>query len=124
MNDILNPVCKLAPKLQHENSALCDIPDLLAMVKNRFREITKDKQYLKDAAECVRDCSIALMGSSKMTDREIHTKLVLPYIKVLSDSIDQRFNDLTTKMCYASSIFDQKNIQNDDSMYGKARLLI
>ena len=39
VKEILNPVCKLALKLQHENGALCDIPDLIVKVKNQFNEI-------------------------------------------------------------------------------------
>ena len=58
-----------------------------------------------------------------MTDRVIHTKLVVPYIKVLSETINQRFNDLTTKMCYATSIFDPKKIQHDNSSYGAAEIV-
>ena len=45
-----------------------------------------------------------------MTDLVIHTKLVVPYIKVISETINQQFNDLTTKMCYATSILDPKKI--------------
>ena len=29
IKDILDPVCKLALKLQHQNAALCDVPDCL-----------------------------------------------------------------------------------------------
>ena len=123
VKEVLNPVCKLALKLQHENGALCDIPDLLATVQSRFKEITESKEYLEDAAKYIRESGFALLDSSKMTDHEIHTKLVLPYIKVLSETINQRFNDLTTKMCYATSIFDPKKIKPDDSSYGTAEIV-
>ena len=53
VKDILNPVCKLALKLQHESGALCDIPDLLATVQHRFTEITDDKEYLEDAEKYI-----------------------------------------------------------------------
>ena len=49
-------------------------------------------------------------------------KLVVPYIKVLSDTINQQFNDVTTKMCHATSIFDPKNIHHYDSSYGTAEI--
>ena len=117
VKDILNPVCKLALKLQHESGAVCDIPDLLATVQHRF---TEDKEYLEDAEKYIRESGFALLDSSNMTDRVIHTKLVVPYIKVLSETINQRFHDLTTKMCYATSIFDLKKIQHDNSSYGAA----
>ena len=122
IKDVLNPVCKLALKLQHENGALCDVPDLLATVQNRFSEITEDKEYLEDAAKFTRESGFSLLDSSKMSDHEIHTKLVVPYIKVLSETIKQRFSDLTTKMCYATSIFDPKNVRLDDSVYGAAEV--
>ena len=123
VKDILNPVCKLALKLQHESGALCDIPDLLATVQHRFTEITEDKEYLEDAEKYIRESGFALLDNSKMTDRVIHTKLVVPYIKVLSETINQRFNDLTTKMCCATSIFDPKKIQHDNSSYSAAEIV-
>ena len=81
-------MCKLALKLQHEIGALCDIPYLLATVQNRFSEITEDKKYLEDAAKFTRDTGLVLLDSSKMSDHEIHTKLVVPYITVLTETIN------------------------------------
>ena len=122
VKEVLNPVCKLAPKLQHENGALCDIPDSIATVKNRFSEIIEDKEYLEDAAKYIQEFGFAVLDSSKMTDRDVHNKLVAPYIKVLSGTIEQRFNDLTTKMCYATSIFDPKKVK-DDRSYGAPEIV-
>ena len=69
---------------------LCDNPDLLATVQHRFTEITEDKDYLEDAEKYIRESGFALLDSSKMTDRVIHTELVVPYIKVLSETINQQ----------------------------------
>ena len=72
VKEVLNPVCKLAPKLQHENGALCDIPDSIATDKNRFSEIIEDKEYLEDAAKYIQEFGFAVLDSSKMTDRDVH----------------------------------------------------
>ena len=70
VRDILSPVCKLALKLQNENGALCDVPDLLATFQNRLSEITEYKEYLEDAEKYTRECSFALLDNSKMSDHE------------------------------------------------------
>ena len=43
VKDILDPVFKLALKLQHYNAALCDVPDLLKTVIGRLNEISSQK---------------------------------------------------------------------------------
>ena len=57
-----------------------------------------------------------------MSDDEIHSKFVSPYIKVLSDMVKRRFDDNTTKMCLAMSIFDPTNIPTSDTTYGSSQL--
>jgi len=57
-----------------------------------------------------------------MSDDQIHSKLILPYIKVLSDMTKKRFDDKTTKMCIATSTFDPSNIPTGNVMYGSSQL--
>ena len=121
VKEILNPVCRLALKLQHQNAALCDIPDSLESVYSHLAELSDHKEYVQSAADFFTDCGFALLDSSKMSDSHIHTKLVKPYIQALTEAMKKRFDDKTTKMCHASSIFDPKNIKAD-IMYGSAEL--
>jgi len=86
---------------------------LIVKVKNLIFEIIEDKEYLEDVAKYIQESGFVVLDSSKMMDCDVHNKLVVPYIKVLSGTIQQRFNDLTTKTCYATSIFDPKKIKDD-----------
>ena len=53
----------------------------------------------KSASEFANDSGLPLIDSSQMSDDEIHSKFVSPYIKALSDMMKRRFDDNTTKMC-------------------------
>lgn len=110
IKDILDPVCRLALKLQHFNSALCDIPDSLKTVQSRLDEISSHKEYLAGATEFITKCEIPIMDNSGMSDQEIHRSIVKPYIKTLSETINKRFNDSVTKMCNATSILDPQKL--------------
>ena len=76
----------------------------------------------KSASEFANDSGLPLIDSSQMSDDEIHSKFVSPYIKALSDMMKRRFDDNTTKMCLATSIFDPTNIPTSDTTYGSSQL--
>ena len=97
-------------------------PNLLEAVYKRFEEITSEREYLKSASEFVNDSGLPLIDSSQMSDDEIHSKLASPYIKALSDMMKRRFDDNTTKMCLATSIFDPTNIPTSDTTYLSSQL--
>lgn len=121
VKEILDPLCKLSLKLQHQNGALSDIPDLLETVHSRLNEILVGKEYLSDAAEYIRECDFSLMDSSSMTDEEIHTKLLKPFITALSDNLKLRFNDSIIRMCKTTTIFESKNVTSDFT-YGSTQI--
>ena len=54
IKDTLDPVCKLALRLQHRNAALCDVPDCLETVQKRLDEIVVGKEYVKCAKDLQR----------------------------------------------------------------------
>ena len=56
-----------------------------------------------------------------MSNEKIHGRIVKPYIKVLLETIEARFNDAVTKMCNAVSIFDPQN-QDNRTDYGTSEL--
>ena len=86
---------------------------MIVNVKNQINEIIEDKEYLEDVTKYIQESGFVVVDSSKMMDCDVHNKPVVPYIKVLSGTIEQCFNDLTTKMCYATSIFDPKKIKDE-----------
>ena len=120
VKEILDPLCLLALKLQHKNGALSDIPDLLQTVHNRLDEILVGKEYLSDAAKYMRECDLSLMDSSSMTDEQIHTKLLKPFITALSDNLKRRFNDSVIRMCN-TTIFEPKKVTSDCT-YGTTQI--
>ena len=80
-------------------------------------EMIVGKEYVRCAKDFTKDCGFTLLDSSKMSDDEIHTNFVRPFINALSQNIKQRFND-KTKMCNATSILIPGNVPNDDISYG------
>ena len=61
IKDILDPVCKLALKLQHRNAALCDVPDCLKTVQKQLDEIIVGKDDVTCAKDFTKDCGFALL---------------------------------------------------------------
>ena len=91
MREILNPVCRLALKLQHQNAELCDIPDSLESLYGRLAG------YIQRAADFFTDCGFTLQDSYKISASNIHTKVVKPHIEALTEPTKKCFDDNTTK---------------------------
>ena len=94
---------------------------LCVIFQTYLQQFSIDKEHLEDSEKYIRESGLGIIGQLQ-DDWSGNAKLVIPYIKFLSETINQWFNDLTTKMCYTTSIFDPK-IQHDKSSYGAAEIV-
>lgn len=115
VKDILEPICRLSAKLQNANATLHDFPDLLEAAQARLEEIKAKKEYLTTAAEFITDSGMAILESSQMSNDQIHSKLVIPYITQLSENMKSRFSGKVMNMCNTVSIFNPKNISDSEN---------
>ena len=117
------PINTLSLKLQNENAALCDFSDFLEATMYHFEEIISKKEYISLASDFEKESGIPLLSDGgKMTTNQIHQKLVIPYIKVLSENIKKQFDDKIVKMCSATEIFNPTKVC-DDTKYGESSLI-
>ena len=56
----------------------------------------------------------SLIDSTKLTDDQIHQRLLVLYIDSLSDFIERRFSDKTTKICNNLSISEPSTVDAGD----------
>ena len=114
IKDILEPICRLSAKLQNQ-STLYDFPDLLEAALAQLQKVKTKQEYLTAASEFFTDSGMLFLDNSQMSNDQIHSKLVSPYLTQLSENMKIRFSGKVMNTCTAASLFEPKKVSDSKS---------
>ena len=125
VEQILMPLNTLTLTLQSPKLSLSELPTKTEMATDRLHEIEADMNtYLAPFEDFLSQAGFPTLGTSNVNYTDVHTQIIVKYIKSLCKNMDKRFGDSVGQINVAATIFNPASAEMSlDDQLDKIRLL-